>query len=108
MAASLVCKLPNISGGVGNFVYKYYQDKGAKQNYFKFSPFGEKDILKSLHILNVNKATDLDGLSARFLKDGANQITSAIAHLINSSLYVTHLYITSLMSDKYVGNGTIG
>ena len=29
----------------------------------------------------------LDGLSARFLKDGANKISSAIAHIINLSLY---------------------
>ena len=37
--------------------------------------------------LNVSKATGLDGLSARFLKDGANQISSAIAHIINLSSY---------------------
>ena len=49
MAASLIGKLPNITGGyAGNFVYKYYQDKGAKQNSFKFSAVGEEDILKSL------------------------------------------------------------
>ena len=88
VAASLVGKLPNITGGyAGNFVYKYYQDKGAKQNSFKFSPVGEEDILKSLLSLNVSKATGLDGLSARFLNDGANQISSAIAHIINLSLY---------------------
>ena len=87
MAASLVGKLPNITGGyAGNFVYKYYQDKGAKQNSFKFSPVGEEDILKYLLSLNVSKA-GLDVLSARFLKDGANQISSAIAHIINLSLY---------------------
>ena len=88
MAASLAGKLPNITGGyAGNFVHKYYQDKGAKQNSFKFSPVGEEDILKSLLSLNVSKATGLDGLSARFLKDGANQISSAIAHNLNLSLY---------------------
>ena len=46
-----------------------------------------EDILIYIHSLNVSKATGLDGLSARFLKDGANQITSAIAHIINLSLY---------------------
>ena len=82
VAASLVGKLPNITGGyAGNFVYKYYQDKGAKLSSFKFSPVGEEDILKSLLSLNVSKATGLDGLSARFLKDGANQLSSAIAHI---------------------------
>ena len=40
VAASLVGKLPNITGGyAGNFVYKYYQDKGAKRNSFKFRPY---------------------------------------------------------------------
>ena len=64
MAASLVGKLPNITGGyAGNFVYKYYQDKGAKQNSFKFSPVGEEDILKSLLSLNVSKATGQLGFS---------------------------------------------
>ena len=53
----------------------------------KFSPVGEEDILKSLLSLNVSKATGLDGLSARFLKNGANKISSAIAHIINLSLY---------------------
>ena len=82
--ASLVGKLPNITGGyAGNFVYKYYQDKGAKQN----SSVGEEDIIKYLLSLNVSKSTGLDGLSARFLKDGAGQISSALAHIINLSLY---------------------
>ena len=82
VAASLVGKLSNITGGYAeHFVYKYYQDKGAKQNSFKFSLVGEEDILKALHSLNVSKATGLDGLSSRFLKDGANQISSAIAHI---------------------------
>ena len=44
-------------------------------------------VAASLVGLNVSKATGLDGLSARFLKDGANQISSAIAHIINLSLY---------------------
>ena len=35
--------------------------------------------------MNVSKVTGLDGLSARFLKDGANQISSA--HIINLYLY---------------------
>ena len=61
--------------------------KGAKQNFFKFSPVGEEDILKSLLSLNVSKAAGLDGLSASFLKVGANQISSAIAQIINLSLY---------------------
>ena len=88
MAASLVGKLTNITSGYArNFVYKYYQDKGAKQNSFNFFPVGEEDILKSLFSLNVSKPTCLDGLSARFLKNGANQISSAIAHIINLSLY---------------------
>ena len=88
VAGSLVGKLPNITGCfAGNFVYKYYQDNGAEQNSFKFSQVEEEDILKSSLSLNVSKATGLDGLSARFLKDGANQISSAIAHIINLSLY---------------------
>ena len=44
VAASLVGKLPDITGGyAGNFVYKYYQDKGAKQNSSKYSPVGERE-----------------------------------------------------------------
>ena len=66
MAACLVGKLPNITGYAGIFVYKYHQDKGAKQNSFKFPSVGEEDILISSRSLNVSKATGLDGLSARF------------------------------------------
>ena len=89
MAAGLPGKLPNITGRyAGNFAYKYYQDKGAKQNSFKFSPVVEEDILKSSLSLNdISKATGLDVLSARFLKDGANQI-SQIKYLVQIYLYI--------------------
>ena len=51
MAASLVGKLPNITGGYsGTFVYKYHQEEGAGQNSFKFSPVGERDDILKYYI----------------------------------------------------------
>ena len=36
--------------------------------------------------LNVSKSTGHDNISAKFLRDGANEIVSAISHIINLSL----------------------
>ena len=43
--AFLVLLQTTTGGYTGNFVYKYYQDKGAKQSSFTFSPGEKGDIL---------------------------------------------------------------
>ena len=87
IAENLVSKLPDISGGFGgSFIDNYYQNKGVKSNAFIFSPVSEDVISKLIGNLSIRKATSLDGLSARFLKDGESVIFSPFSHIINLSL----------------------
>ena len=88
IAEILVSKLPDISGGFrGSFIDNYYQNKGVKPNAFNFSPVSEDVNLKIIGNLSIRKATGLDGLSERFLKDGASVISPPLAHIINLSLH---------------------
>ena len=87
IAENLVSKLPDISCGFGgSFIDNYYQNKGVKSNAFIFSPVSEDVISKLMGNLSIRKATGLDGLSARFLKDGESVISSPLSHIINLSL----------------------
>ena len=89
IAANLVAKLPDTSGGfVGPFIDTYYSLKGVKNDSFKFTPISEEETLNTEHLLNLSskKATGLYGMPARFIKDGATQITAPITHIINLSL----------------------
>ena len=87
IAENLVSKLPDISGGFGgSFIDNYYQNKGVKYNAFIFSPVSEDVISKLIGNLSIHKATGLDGLSARFLKDGVSVISSPFSPNINISL----------------------
>ena len=71
VAASLVGKLPNTSGGyAGNVAYRYYQDKSAKQSSFICSPVGEEDILKLLHSFSIIKLLVRLGCQLGFSKLG--------------------------------------
>ena len=51
-----------------------------KPNACIFSPVSEDVILKLIGNLSIRKATDLDGLSARYVRDGASVIPSPLAH----------------------------
>ena len=46
----------------------------------------EEYVYKELCKLNVSKATGIDGLKPKFLKDGADVIEGAVTHIINLSL----------------------
>ncbi len=53
---------------------------------FILQPISEKFILKQLRDLKVKKATGLDGIPARFLKDSTAVITPTVTFLVNLSL----------------------
>ena len=57
-----------------------------KLNSYSFSLVYENQILKYLNQLGANKATGLDGIPSRFIKDGASIIAEPLAHVINLSL----------------------
>ena len=53
-----------------------------------FSPVSENVVQALAKNLSIRKATSLDGVSVRFLKDGASVIVSLLAHIINLSLHL--------------------
>ena len=69
----MVEKLPNCSGKFGkSYVKNYYQKLGVRKDSFAFSLVSEEKVLKYLLKISANKATGLDGIPARFIKDSAS------------------------------------
>ena len=67
---------------------KYYNDVNSN---FSFSVVDEKVVYKYLNSLNTSKAIGHDGISARFLKDGADIIATPITYIINLSLRLSQV-----------------
>ena len=68
------------------FVENFYRLKGVKPNDYSFSIVSEIRILKRLGRLGAKKATGLDGIPARFVRDSASIIACPLRHVINLSL----------------------
>ena len=65
---------------------EYYRHLNLENNNFRFSPTPEALVLKLLQQIDPSKATGLDNLGGRFLKDGASQLSHPITQLINLSI----------------------
>ena len=76
---------------VKQFLKEYYQEKCVVENSFNFSTVGEEKIENLLNGLTASKATGLDSLSVRFLKDGAEVIACPLAHIINLYLHSSQI-----------------
>ena len=75
MASSLVNKLPQGTGKFGDdHVSSFYQGKDVSPNAFCLKEVKVDNINQILNSMSANKATGLDDLSARFIKDGARVI----------------------------------
>ena len=68
------------------FIHQYYKQKGVVQNTFSFSLLSETEVCKMLKGLSPRKATGLDDLPARFIRDGAEGIAYPISYIINLSI----------------------
>ena len=53
---------------------------------FRFSSFTSSDVLAQLQNLDVNKSVGSDGISARFLKEIADEIVEPLTVLYNKSI----------------------
>ena len=84
VASKLVQKLPKGLNQFGKqFVENFYRLKGVKPNDYSFSIVSENKILKCLGRLGAKKATGLDGIPARFVRDSASIIACPLRHVIN-------------------------
>jgi len=89
IADTLVSKLPT---SLGNFAVEsenflnFYKELGVTPDAFQLSPVSSDFIYKELCSLNINKSTGLDGIPARFLKDGAVLLKDQLTHIVNVSI----------------------
>lgn len=67
-------------------VKEYYANCGVTLGGFSFNKVNETTVYKKLTDLKCNKATGLDNIPARFIKDSANFITPVVTHILNLSI----------------------
>ena len=87
VADDLVKKLKPPSGLYNKIQVKsFYSKKGVLENSFGFSTVTESKVYKLTSTVNTKKATGLDGISAKFIRDGCSVIASPITPILNLSL----------------------
>lgn len=87
VAQELVRNLPPSQGIFGlDHCNTFYSNLGVSPNSFLLKPVSVDKIGSMLKDLNIAKATGLDNISARYLKDAADLIAPYIAHVTNLSL----------------------
>ena len=87
VASKLVEKLPNCIATFGkSFVFNFYCSKGVKPNSYSLSIVDESQVFKILNNLSPKKATGLDSIPSRFIRDSASIIAHPLAHIINLSI----------------------
>ena len=67
---------------------------------FELSPVRTRFVFEQLSGLKLGKSTGLDGISARFLRDGAEVLATPLCHIVNLSL--TSEVVPSGMKDARV------
>lgn len=67
-------------------VSEFYIQQGVQANSFALEKVSEEDVLLKLKQLDSSKATGLDNIPSRFLKDAAENISPSITHIINMSI----------------------
>ena len=87
VASKLVAKLLERVNKFGKrFVQSFYLNKGVVPNSYSFSLVSENRVLVYLKNLSAKKATGLDGIPSRFVRDGASVIACPLTNVINLSL----------------------
>ncbi len=89
VASTLVNKLPpapNLFHVASEKFQCYYRNKGVTANSVSLKPVSSDFICKELKKLNASKSTGLDGIPARFLKDGHEVLCHPIGYIVNLSI----------------------
>ena len=86
LAENLVNMLPKAPNKYSiNTVIKYYEHM-IQGSHFNLASVSENSILTILKSTQVSKAAGLDGISGRFIKDGAKFLAKPISDLCNPSI----------------------
>ena len=87
LASDLVKKLPDPTGRFRiPSVHQYYKEINFPEKKLKFEKVSSVSILKILKEFKTNKATGIDNLVGRFLKDGSDILCTPIAKICNLSI----------------------
>ena len=89
IAGELVKKLEVSSGKYGlNHVTEYYNKKGISMNEFSWEEVSEDDIINILNNLPESRASGLNDLPAKLLKDGFPAYSKYLTRIINISIHL--------------------
>ena len=92
LAQNLIEKLPTGPNKFDiNSVREFYKPLNLKEDPFHFTKVSEKTISDFLKELKTNKATGIDNLSGRFLKDGSKALATPIAQICNLSIKLSRV-----------------
>ena len=90
LASDLVKKLLDPTGKFGiPLVRQYYKEINFREKKLKFEKVSSVSILKILKEFKTNKATEVDNLAGRFLKDGSKILCTPIAKICYLSIKLT-------------------
>ena len=81
-----ITDLPKIFCTTSQIFKDFYTAKGITPKSRKFFHVTEDFVYKELRKLNPCKSTGVDGIKARFLKDGAYELKGIITYLVNLSI----------------------
>ena len=87
LASNLVKKLQRSPHKLEE-VSKYYQRLNLTEP-FSLAPTSPENVLKLLEEINPSKATGLDNIAGKFIKDGATVLTGPITELCNLSILLS-------------------
>ena len=89
VASNLVSKLPSapkIFTTDTHIFRSYYANKNIITNNFSLQEVTENFVYNEIMRLNPNKSTGLDGINARFLRDGASELKYVLTFIVNLSI----------------------
>ena len=87
LANDLVKKLPDLIGKFGiPSVRQYYKEINFREKKLKFEKVSSVSMLKILKEFKTSKATGVDDLAGRFVKDASNILCMPIAKICNLSI----------------------
>ena len=77
---------PNIYGM--NSVLRYYNNLNVEPESFSLNFCNEENVRIILKDINISKASGIDNLTGRFLKDGAEILCKPISQICNLSVHL--------------------
>ena len=89
LATDLVSKLPSAPNIYGmNSVLRYYNNLNVEPESFSLNFCNEENVRIILKDINISKASGIDNLTGRFLKDGAEILCKPISQICNLSVHL--------------------